>query len=75
MKTVRQPTHAEGPPLTEFSMRSPLLRLAAGLLLLAACDGKKKSPTEYGSRVTPQAAQAPAIVADTMARIIAVPSA
>jgi hypothetical protein len=27
-------------------MRTPLIRLAAGLLLLAACDKKKSAPTE-----------------------------
>lgn len=31
-------------------MRSPLLRFAAGLLLLAACGKKKDGPTTYDTR-------------------------
>jgi hypothetical protein len=33
-------------PTKEFPMRTPLIRLAVGLLLLAACDKKKSAPTE-----------------------------
>ena len=51
-------------------MRSPLLRLAAGLILLAACDGKRKYPTEYQTtgainRATPPAQVA--VAADVLA--------
>ena len=51
-------------------MRSPLLCLAAGLLLLAAC--KKKYPTEGTTGVAPRASPAPPSVVDTLARVIAV---
>ena len=56
-------------------MRSPLLCLAAGLLLLAACDGKKKYPTEGTTGLAPRTSPAPASVVDTLARVIAVRAA
>lgn len=49
-------------------MRSPLIRLAVGFLLLAACDGKKKYPTET-SGSTLDTRQAPVVPESLPARV------
>ncbi|MDZ7630150.1 MAG: hypothetical protein U5K74_02025 [Gemmatimonadaceae bacterium] len=48
-------------------MRSPLLRVAVGLLILAACD-KKKTPTEATNTIEQRTAPA-AVVASPPAAI------
>ncbi len=57
------------PPLQELTMRTPLICLAVGLVLLAGCDKKKSFPTERTGSIFElrSAPTAPAVLPATSA--------